>query len=166
MNETNLSKIHIFPSEASYNSNKGSVGSSDLALVPNISITELSVSGRTITYTKGDGTTGTITTQDTVPSRYITSKYSNGTEWYVVYNDGWVRQGGYINNNGSANDYRATVTFLKAFKDTNYTLVGIGCPTNVSDDYNDYVERFTATQFVWRTRGSGSAKWIAEGYGA
>lgn len=31
----------------------------------NKSITKLSVSGRTITYTKGDGTTGTVTTQDT-----------------------------------------------------------------------------------------------------
>ena len=31
----------------------------------NKSITNLSVSGRTITYTKGDGTTGTVTTQDT-----------------------------------------------------------------------------------------------------
>jgi len=29
-------------------------------------ITDLSVSGKTITYTKGDGSTGTITTQDTV----------------------------------------------------------------------------------------------------
>ena len=35
MTETNLSKIHMFPSEDSYNSNKGSVGSNDLALVPN-----------------------------------------------------------------------------------------------------------------------------------
>lgn len=34
MNETNLGKIHVFPSEDSYNSNKESVGSSDLALVP------------------------------------------------------------------------------------------------------------------------------------
>ena len=34
----------------------------------NKSITGLKVSGRTITYTKGDGTTGTITTQDTTYS--------------------------------------------------------------------------------------------------
>lgn len=34
MNETNLGKIHVFPSEDSYNSNKESVGSDDLALVP------------------------------------------------------------------------------------------------------------------------------------
>lgn len=36
-------------------------------------IKELSVSGKTITYTKGDGTTGTITTQDT------NTTYSTGT---------------------------------------------------------------------------------------
>ena len=39
----------------------------------NASITGLSVSGKTITYTKGDGTTGTITTQDT------DTTYSAGT---------------------------------------------------------------------------------------
>ena len=39
----------------------------------NNSITGLSVSGKTITYTKGDGTTGTITTQDTTYSAATTS---------------------------------------------------------------------------------------------
>lgn len=39
----------------------------------NASITGLSVSGKVITYTKGDGTTGTITTQDT------NTTYSAGT---------------------------------------------------------------------------------------
>ena len=39
----------------------------------NNSITGLSVSGKTITYTKGDGTTGTITTQDTTYSEATTS---------------------------------------------------------------------------------------------
>ena len=37
------------------------------------SITGLSASGKTITYTKGDGTTGTITTQDTVYTHPTTS---------------------------------------------------------------------------------------------
>ena len=37
-------------------------------------ITGLSVSGKTITYTKGDGTTGTITTQDTDTNTHYTSK--------------------------------------------------------------------------------------------
>lgn len=36
-------------------------------------ITDLSVSGKTITYTKGDGTTGTLTTQDTTYNNATTS---------------------------------------------------------------------------------------------
>ena len=39
--------------------------------------------------------------------------------WYVVYNDGWCEQGGRykINTNGSG-----TITFLKEFVDTSYTI--------------------------------------------
>ena len=43
--------------------------------------------------------------------------YVNGTSWYRVYSDGFCEQGGYIPN-GNAN---VTVTFLRRFKDTNYT---------------------------------------------
>lgn len=50
---------------------------------------------------------------------YITETYVNGTSWYRVYSDGWCEQGGRqsINNNG------VTVTYLKPFKDTNYSIV-------------------------------------------
>ena len=44
----------------------------------NKGITGLSVSGRTITFTKGDGTTGTLTTQDTNTTYDVVSKSSNG----------------------------------------------------------------------------------------
>ena len=44
----------------------------------NKGITGLSVSGRTITFTKGDGTTGTLTTQDTNTTYDVVSKRSNG----------------------------------------------------------------------------------------
>lgn len=44
----------------------------------NKGITGLSVNGRTITYTKGDGTTGTITTQDTNTTYGVVSKTANG----------------------------------------------------------------------------------------
>ena len=97
---------------------------------------------------------------------WVVESYRNGTEWYRVWSDGWVEQGGYISNNGSANNYVATVTFLKAFANTNYTLVGIGHPSRVSDDYNDYVDNFSAVSFDWRTRGCSSAKWYACGMGA
>ena len=43
------------------------------------SITGLSVSGKVITYTKGDGTTGTITTQDTDTNTQVTQAYDATT---------------------------------------------------------------------------------------
>ncbi|MGE9943417.1 hypothetical protein ACQRCN_00480 [Phascolarctobacterium succinatutens] len=103
---------------------------------------------------------------DKAGNAWVVEFYRNGTEWYRVWSDGWVEQGGYISNNDSANNYAATVTFLKAFANTNYTLVGIGYPMVVSDDYNDYVSEFSAVSFKWRTRGCGSAKWYACGMGA
>ena len=101
---------------------------------------------------------------DKAGNAWVVESYRNGTEWYRVWSDGWVEQGGYISN--SANGFTATVTFLKAFANTNYTLVGIGYPSVVSDDYNDYVIDFSAVSFNWRTRGCGSAKWYACGMGA
>ena len=49
----------------------------------------------------------------------ITQTYKNGTSWYRIYSDGWCEQGGkfYISS-----DQNVTTTFLKPFKDTNYTL--------------------------------------------
>ena len=44
----------------------------------NKGITNLSVSGKVITFTKGDGTTGTITTQDTNTTYGVVSKTANG----------------------------------------------------------------------------------------
>ena len=50
---------------------------------------------------------------------HIIDTYVNGTSWYRVWSDGWCEQGGRqsINNNG------VTVTYLKPFKDTNYSIV-------------------------------------------
>lgn len=47
-------------------------------------ITGLSVSGKTITYTKGDGTTGTITTQDTNTDVKVKQTNSTGTSAYPI----------------------------------------------------------------------------------
>ena len=53
--------------------NSASTAASTAQTAANGAIKALSVSGKTITYTKGDGTTGTITTQDT------NTTYSAGT---------------------------------------------------------------------------------------
>lgn len=47
-------------------------------------ITGLSVSGKTITYTKGNGTTGTITTQDTNTDTKVTNTLATTTKAYVT----------------------------------------------------------------------------------
>lgn len=163
-------------------------------------VTGLSVSGKTITYNKKDGTSGTITTQDTVythpttsgnkhipsggssgqilrwsadgtavwgadnntvPARYITSKYSNGSNWYEVYNDGWIRQGGIIAAG-------TTATFLKPFKNTNYTL----CASPKSSSSGSAITWAQGTpqnkkNTSFQANGNGVGfEWIAEGYGA
>lgn len=48
------------------------------------SIKSLSVSGKTITYTKNDGTTGTITTQDTNTDTKVTNTLATTTKAYVT----------------------------------------------------------------------------------
>lgn len=48
------------------------------------SITGLSVSGTTITYTKGNGTTGTITTQDKNTDTKVTQKNSTANKAYPI----------------------------------------------------------------------------------
>lgn len=48
---------------------------------------------------------------------YITETYVNGTSWYRVYSDGWCEQGGQIIGTTSG-----TLTYLKPYQDTNYTI--------------------------------------------
>ena len=45
---------------------------------------------------------------------HITETYQNGTSWYRVYSDGWCEQGGVTST--------ASVTFLKSFANTNYSV--------------------------------------------
>lgn len=40
--------------------------------------------------------------------------------WYVVYNDGWIEQGGYSLASANA----TTLTFLKPFTKTDYLIIG------------------------------------------
>lgn len=51
----------------------------------------------------------------------VVESYRNGTKWYRVWSDGWVEQGGYLTE--ASMPLVFTITFLKAFADTNYTHV-------------------------------------------
>lgn len=45
----------------------------------------------------------------------VVENYVNGTSWRRVWSDGWKEQGGFLNKDG-------TITFTKAFSNTNYNL--------------------------------------------
>lgn len=64
-------------------------------------IKELSVNGRTITYTKGDGTKGTITTQDTNTTYSKVSQFTNDS--------GYITDGHNFSSGVTVNGYKITV---------------------------------------------------------
>lgn len=95
-----VKKIHLFPSEESYVANSGSVDADDVALVP-LNLAPVAK-------------TGSFNSLSDKPKAYITETWRSGTEWYRVWSDGWIEQGGH----GTG----GTCTFNKSFSNTNYTF--------------------------------------------
>lgn len=98
----------------------------------------------------------------------VIETWHEGTEWYRVWSDGWIEQGGDlsgINANSST-----LVSFHKPFSDVNYTLVSSPRNTRGTDANSDWLLNFcpiSATQFAYRMR-DGTSKsgcmWYACGY--
>lgn len=95
---------------------------------------------------------------------YVVDSYRNGTDWYRVYSDGWIEQGGSVTGNSGL----VTYTFMKQFTNTNYGLLcsqnsgGIGSQSN-----GMVINRVSTTQFsVLFTAGSNDIvyTWRAFGY--
>ena len=93
----------------------------------------------------------------------LIEKYQSGTSWYRIWSDGWCMQGGFIPINSGT---QGTITFLKAFKDTNYTVA-----SNAAN--NSYVYTFvldsivskTASKINWYKQNTGiGGDWTAFGY--
>lgn len=68
----------------------------------------------------------------------VLSIRSNRKYWYRVYSDNWCEQGGRFNHGSSAYDWTGTVTLLKSFNSTNYSVIatairsaGNGCIVDV-----------------------------------
>lgn len=97
---------------------------------------------------------------DKAGNAWVVESYRNGTEWYRVWSDGWIEQGGYFEKQ---QDTALTVTFLKPYVDVNYTLSDLVLRTNGS---TPKIDTRTATGFsmgtasrdydmYWRTEGKG-----------
>ncbi len=67
----------------------------------------------------------------TMEKHCIIDSWSDGTEWYRVYADGWCEQGG----RGALNENSTTtINLYKPFKDTNYTVSGTSITQSVAQD--------------------------------
>ena len=97
----------------------------------------------------------------------LEESYVNGTSWYRVYSDGWCEQGGTFT--GTFNN-ASTFSLLKAFKDTNYTIVGNAhnssnlsatwsCVTKGQDYFTGETSRGTSSNYAYTT-----LDWVAYGY--
>lgn len=88
---------------------------------------------------------------------YVVDTFKSGNSWYRVWSDGWIEQG------GTARTIDTTVTFLKTFRDTAYTLVGVGfVVTMVGQQFvTKYTNRFVTGS---GTNHCGTESWYACGY--
>ena len=50
--------------------------------------------------------------------KHIIEEYHSGTQWYKIWSDGWIEQGGYVSNPSS----NKTVTLLKSYNNINYSI--------------------------------------------
>jgi hypothetical protein len=63
---------------------------------------------------------------------HIIETYVNGTSWYRVWSDGWIEQGGTTTRSATG---EFTITFLKSFTNTNYTLMLSNSATSSGNAY-------------------------------
>lgn len=103
----------------------------------------------------------TVGGADAVIEYQIPTSENNYT-WYRKYASGWIEQGGQTPATES-NNYE--VTLLKAFIDTNYSVLVTCKSTQSTNNGWNYAHTLTTTSFKITQTGSG-AFWEAKGMGA
>lgn len=102
--------------------------------------------------------------------RYLIYSYSNGTDWYNIYSDGWCEQGGYYSNILTSAGI-ATITLHKEFLNTNYSLMRLDDKgTFTNNSATQYIANFTETTTTTASFRMDTNsyllgfKWVAKGY--
>lgn len=87
----------------------------------------------------------------------IVEKYCDGTEWYRIWSDGWIEQGGY----GSMPSTSATINLLKPFSDQNFCIT-----TSICQHTTMTVKILSTSQieFDYPNTTTGNFFWKACGY--
>ena len=168
----------VSPSNIRYQTNAGTVSYSSGKItsfepytvdsVLNSNLSNLSATGQAKFDAKADINLSNLNNTGNAAASNLNSKgirtvvetYRNGTNWYRVFSDGWIEQGGF-SPNGSY-----IVTFLKPFTDASYTAL---CTFQDSYSSNSLaIKDRTNTSFTIN-RGTaatdiGSKAWYACGY--
>lgn len=107
---------------------------------------------------------GKVDVADLAEIQCVVETYHNGKDWYRVYSDGWVEQGGYLANSDGATT--KTITLHKEMADTNYSVqvqyTG-SITSSAGQDYNNIVGDLTTTNFGVRVDNR-SIFWEVKGY--
>ena len=88
---------------------------------------------------------------------YIKEKYANGTSWYRIWSDGWIEQGGY-----SSGSTGRTVSFLKVFSNTNFSIHGAINGNSATGDNSIVFGSITTSNF--KIYSANATRWLACGY--
>ena len=101
----------------------------------------------------------------------LIDSYSSGTDWYRIYSDGWCEQGGWVNSGVASVNNGVSVTFLKPYKDINYTITFLsshGDTTNngIGVHYGNlyYGCYYNSTKTKNGIKICGAGTWQASGY--
>lgn len=119
-----------------------------------------------ITYDAYGRVTGRTNRTITMPvagggaNAYVTASWQSGKNWYRVWSNGRIEQGGYkAVTAGTA----TTISFHKAFTTTNVTVIQTPCSSGGSSGYEGNIDSLTKSNFVitsWKT----AIYWYATGY--
>ena len=92
-------------------------------------------------------------------AQVVVETYVNGTSWYRIWSDRWCEQGG-ATESGTTH----TITFLKPFRDTNYTAVSSCTVWASASRWQGHLERTSNTQMTLASYDAGAKSWYACGY--
>lgn len=95
------------------------------------------------------------TSLNTAGIRTVVETYINGTNWYRIWSDGWIQQGGVAAGNG-------TVNLLKQMSNTNYIVLITGTASGIQ--YANDINSKTISSFVIYSYNSRESSWLVEGY--
>lgn len=93
------------------------------------------------------------------PQGYITQTWRSGNNWYRVYSDGWIEQGGYVNKPSRSD---TTVNFHRSMSPCSIT--GCAILSNGGDSYDTlFIKSYNTSKFVCRGTNSTATFWVAYG---